>query len=160
MKYEYKRQCRCGHTETIEVTRKEACFCLKENEIWCKKCSKCGGNKTSCMIYPSVEIEKDLLLEWGNNENYYFCEQDEDLVLAHDVDFNIILDVLDNHQILQYKRDMLVFALFVMVYNNLKINKALANKIITELKKRPTDVENAESWIDDYISKVVFPMLK
>ncbi len=164
MKYEYNRRCECGHTEAIEVTRKEACFNLKGHEIWRKKCPKCGKSNSKSMSAPFVEIEKDLLLEWGNNENYRFLDQDEDLILARESYIDLILDVLDNHQILQNKRNILIGALCVIIFDNVetddKPNQDLIDRLIKELKKRPDDVKNAESWISDYIAEVVFPMLK
>ncbi len=164
MKYEYEIQCKCGHTETIEVTRKEACFGLKEREILNKKCLKCGKSNTKSMSHSMVEIDKDLLLEWGNNEDYRFLEQDEELILAEEEYIDVILDVLDNHQILQDKRNSLIEALCVLIFDNVKIdskaNQDLIDRLVKELKKRPTDVSNAKNLISDYIAEVVLPMLQ
>ncbi len=72
--------------------------------------------------------------------------------------------MLDNHQILQDKRDILIEALCVLIFDNVKTddkaNQDLINKLIKELKKRPTDVSNAKNLISDYIAEVVLPMLK
>lgn len=71
---------------------------------------------------------------------------------------------MDNHQIIDYKRKILIEALCVLIFDNVKIdskaNQNLIDRSIKELKKRPTDVKNAKNLISDYIAEVVLPMLK
>ena len=162
MKYEYQRACKCGNVDSYEVTRKEASFGLKEREIWNKECSKCGSKDFASLSNPQPEFEIDLLLEWGNNPDYFFMEQDEDLLLAEEKYIEIILDVLDNHQILNQKRNVLIEALCVIIYDNSvsdEKNSDLINRVAIELKKREKDVLNAQDWIMDYIKKVTFPII-
>ena len=162
MKYEYQRACKCGNVDSYEVTRKEASFSLKEREIGNNECSKCGSKDFASLSSPQPEFETDLLIEWGNNPDYFFMEQDEDLLLAEDKNIEMILDVLDNHQILSQKRNILIEALCVIIYDNSvsdENNSDLINRVAKELKKRETDVLNAQDWIMDYIKKVSFPII-
>ena len=162
MKYEYQRACKCGNVDSIEVTRKEAAFGLKEKEIWNQECSKCGNKDFASLSHPQPDFEIDLLVEWGNNPDYFFMEQDEDLMLAEEQNIDMILDVLDNHQILNQKRNVLIEALCVIIYENHNSeegNQNLIDRVVNELKKRKTDVLNAQDWIMDYIKEVSFPMI-
>ncbi|MFY7669824.1 hypothetical protein ACOSP6_01920 [Tenacibaculum sp. MEBiC06402] len=162
MKYEYQKACKCGNVDSIEVTRKEAAFGLKEKEIWSQKCSKCGNKDFTSLSHPQPDFEIDLLLEWANNPDYFFMEQDEDLMLAEEKNIETILEVLDNHQILKQKRNILIEALCVIIYDNSnsdKGNQNLINRVANELKKRKTDVLNAQDWIMDYIKEVAFPII-
>lgn len=162
MKYEYRKFCKCGNVDSIEVTRKEAAFGLKEKEIWNQECSKCGKKDFTSLSHPQPNFEIDLLVEWGNNPDYFFMEQDEDLMLAEEKNIDMILDVLDNHQILNQKRNILIEALCVIIYDNCNSdedNQNLIDRVANELKKRKTDVLNAQDWIMDYIKEVSFPII-
>lgn len=162
MKYEYQKNCKCGNVDLIEVTRKEAAFDLKEKEILNQECSKCGNKDFASLSHPQLEFETDLLIEWGNNPNYFFMEQDEDLLLAEEKNIDMILDVIDNHQILSQKRNVLIEALCVIIYDNSvsdEKNSDLINRVAKELKKRKTDVVNAQDRIMDYIKEVSFPII-
>lgn len=162
MKYEYQRTCKCGNVDSIEVTRKEAAFGLKEKEIWNQVCSRCGKNDIAVLYQPQCEFEIDLLIEWGNNSDYFFMEQDEDLLMAEEKYIDMILDVLDNHQILSQKRNVLIEALCVIIYDNSvskRNNPDLINRVANELKKRKSSVLNAQDWIMDYIKEIAFPII-
>ncbi|WP_028284037.1 hypothetical protein [Olleya marilimosa] len=162
MKYEYQKACKCGNVDSIEVTRKEAAFGLKEKEIWSQECSKCGNKEFTSLSHPQPEFKTDLLIEWGNNADYFFMEQDEDLMLADEKYIDLILEVLDNHQILSQKRNVLIEALCVIIYDNNvsdENNSDLTDRVAKELKKRKADVLNAQDWIMDYIKEVSFPII-
>lgn len=162
MKYEYTRICKCGEIEKIEVNRKEAAFGLKLHEIYSLICKKCGNIKFNSLSHPNVEINKEILLEWGNNLNYYFMEQDEDLMLAEENNIELILDVLDNHRILKEKRNILIGVLCVMIFDNSENysnNKELVDRVSIELKNRLDDVLDAQDRVMDYIKIIVFPKI-
>ena len=162
MKYEYRRACKCGNVDLIEVTRKEAAFGLKEKEIWNTKCSKCGNTEFASISHPQPDFDKELLLEWGNNPEYFFMEQDEDLLLADEKNIDLILDVLDNHKILEQKRYVLIEALCVIIYDNSVAdvkNTDLIDRVASELRRRKKDVLNAQDGIMDYIKTIAFPII-
>lgn len=162
MKYEYRKACKCGNVDSIEVTRKEAAFGLKEKELRNQECSKCGNKVFTSISHSQPEFETDLLVEWGNNSDYFFMEQDEDLLLAEEKNIDMILDVLDNHQILNQKRNVLIEALCVIIYDNTisdKGNQNVIDRVANELKNRKQDVLNAQDWIMDYIKEVTFPVI-
>lgn len=162
MKYQYIRNCTCGHIEYIEVNKREAAFRLRDKEIFNLVCSKCGGTEFNALSHPQPEFDKGLLLEWGNNAEYYFMEQDEDLMLAEESNINIILDVLDNHKILEGKRNILIEALCVIIYDNSvsdNKNTQLIDRVAHELQKRKKDVLHAQDGIMEYIKVVAFPII-
>lgn len=162
MKYQYQRTCKCGNVDSIEVTRREAAFGLKEKEIWYQPCSKCGRKDFAFLSHPQTEFDMDLLLEWGNNADYYFMEQDEELLLAEEHYIDMILDVLDNHQILYKKRKVLIEVLCVIIYDNTISddgNQHIIDRVAEELKNRKQEVLNAQDSIMDYIKEVAFPVI-
>lgn len=162
MKYDYTRVCKCGKTELIEVEKRDATFGLKEREIFKLKCSKCGSSEFSSLSQPQAEFDKELLLEWGNNPEFLFMEQDEDLILADESNIELILDVLDNHKVLEQKRKVLIGALCVIIYDNVESkngNADLVNRVADILIKRKKEVLIANDWIMDYIKVLVFPII-
>lgn len=162
MKYEYQRDCKCGNVDSIEVTRKEAAFALKEKEILNQECSKCGSKDFISVSCPQLDLEIDLLVEWGSNPDYFFMEQDEELLLAEEKYVDMILEVLDSYQILNKKRNVLIEALCVIIYDNSSSddgNQDLIDRVANELRKRKMDVLNAQDWIMDYIKEVSFPVV-
>lgn len=92
-------------------------------------------------------------------------EQDQELLLAEDKYVDLILDVVDKEGIIGGKRDLLMTALCVIVYDKLKGKKSKKdieriNNIIAEIKKRQEKLLLADPWIRDYIKKVVYPKLQ
>lgn len=162
MNYKYQKTCECENVDSFEVTRKEAAFNLKEQEIWNQGCSKCGSKDFVALTHPQIDFDLDLIVEWGNNSEYSFIQQDEELLLAEENNVEMILEVLDYHNILNQKRKILIEALCVIVYDNIDLeegNQELKDKVANELTKRKDDVLNAEDWIMDYIKEEVFPLI-
>lgn len=173
MKYHLIRTCKCGNTDEIELTKREAAFDLYDSkEIWNSKCSKCGGTKCVSTGLNKPDFDKELILEWGNNSDLYFMEQDEDLMLAEEKYIDVILDIVDNHKILAEKRNILIEALCVLIHDNSKelidedLNSEesdsrtkIADRVANELKTRKELVLLAENWIMDYIKEKAFPRI-
>lgn len=91
--------------------------------------------------------------------------QDEELLLAEGMYLDDILDILDNVPIPDQKRNSLMEALCVMVYDNSvgddeRNNEALKNRVINELKNRAGKLNQADSFIRDYIKEMVYPQLE
>ncbi len=164
MKYKYRRACTCGNVDFIEITKIEAAFNLKENDIRSSRCSKCGGKNIASIGIDSPEIDKELLEIWAENAEYFFCEQDEDLMLAQNINnIDLYLEYIDNECIMLEKRNVLIETLCVMIYDRVKKsdreNQNIINQITSELKKRELLVLDAQYWIMDYIKSVSFPII-
>jgi len=105
-----------------------------------------------------------LLEEWSLNPDLYLMEQDEELFLANEAYVDIILNVLDTIKILDNKRNILLEALCIIVYDNtIEDNRykdeRIQKRVIKELNKRKTLLTLADHWIGGYIKKVVYPLL-
>lgn len=154
----------CGHADELPVTKREAAFDLVNSVISRKYCVNCkstsfstGGTKP--------EIDAELLKEWAADNRLSFLSQDEELMLAQGDYLDIILETLDSNPRSAYKRNVLVEALCIIVYDNSspensKQGKQLKERVIAELNKRPEHLQRAEKSIMDYIKKAVFPQLE
>ncbi|MEI9946450.1 MAG: hypothetical protein WDN26_19795 [Chitinophagaceae bacterium] len=90
--------------------------------------------------------------------------QDEELLLADEKYVDMILEVLDTMSIPDHKRDLLMDALCVIVYDNTIMDNSqrdeqLKKRVIGELNKRQGKLRLADDWIMDYIKDVVYPQL-
>jgi len=174
MKHALIKICKCGNRDAVGLTKREAAFDLYEDckEIWDTKCSKCGSKKWYSSQVTKPDYDKELMLEWGNNLDLFFMEQDEGLMLAEEKYIDLILDTIDNHKILDHKRTILVEALCVLIYDNsgellgkeinlkeVENRSKIASRVAKELKARKKIVLLAEDWIMDYIKERVFPIL-
>ena len=163
--YKIERACTiCGHTDELIVTKREAAFELfnvsKALGKLCKKCSSMSFTTS----YAKPNLDFDLLKEWATNLELHLVEQDEDLLLADEQYLDMILQVLDTIAVPDHKRDLLMEALCVIVYDNTHEDNSLQNeqlkgKVIIELNKRHDKLKLADKWIMDYIKKVVYPQL-
>ena len=78
---------------------------------------------------------------WSKEPDYLFCEQDEDLILAQYVNnIDLYLEFIDNESVSIEKRNTLIEALCVMIYEGVKKseneNQNITKQIASELKKR------------------------
>lgn len=182
MKYYVTRTCKdCKNQDSFEFTKIEAAFSLyNSNKIWNSACSKCNSKKYSSVGYSRPKIDKELLDIWGANPNYYFMDQDEDIIIA-DIDYlNLFLDAIDNNYYPKRKTDILIAACCIILYDNTwflkefahkdipiedledenKDAQKIADKVRKELIKRKDKVKEAEKSIMDYIQKIVFPQIE
>jgi len=163
--YYIARTCKsCGNADKFYLTKREKAFGLYDSsKIWKANCSKCCESECLSIGGHLIEIDKELIMDWGNDESLFFIQQDEDLILAEEKYLYLILDILDNHEILETKRRILVSALFVLIYDNL-VNKEennlnLLNRVSTELLARKELIENSSDNVMDYIRNITFPYL-
>ena len=164
MTYKYNRTCKCGNVDSIEVDKREAAFGLKDSFAYNLACSKCGEKLFSSISSSKPDIDEELLKEWSENPEYYFSSQDEEILLAqHSENIDLYLRFIDKVEMNIGKRNILIEALCVMIYD--KENESdresvdNLNTIKTELKKRSELVKQAESSIMDYIKEVSFPII-
>lgn len=164
--YKIERTCsNCGNREHINVTKREAAFELVDiNNVLGIKCEKCQKDKFF-VCFETVDLDFELLKEWSTNIELHIMPQDEELLLADGKYVDYILEILDNFSIHDHKRNLLLDALCVIVYDN-SVNEnsnkdeELKNRIIGELIKRKEKLKQADDWIMDYIKEVVYPQLE
>ncbi len=144
----------------MNITKREAAFELRWQEIVNKQCPKCGSTDFTDITIPIVELDETLLLEWGRHREYFLMPQDEELLLAEEKYFDMIVDILDNNLILQHKKYILLEALCVLLYDLVQeeYDTPFTDALIRELNKRRADINT--SYIMDYIKEVVFPVLE
>ncbi|WP_192821514.1 hypothetical protein [Rufibacter sp. LB8] len=167
MKEEYTiaRICSNGHTQRIAVSKREVAFELVDiNEVLGPQCGICHSI-TFSTSHEIPEIDLELLQEWSTNLDLYFMPQDEELLLADEKYLDMILEMLDSVQLPDHKRNVLMDALCVIVYDNTiegndKKDDQLKSRVISELVKRKEKLVLAEEWIMDYIKDVVYPQLE
>jgi hypothetical protein len=164
MTYQYNKTCKCGNTNSIEVSKRESAFELKDSFVYGLECEKCGNKGFSSISSNKPKIDEELLKEWAENTDLYFSSQDEDLLLAQEYDnIDLYLKFIDKESIDIGKRNTLIEALCVMIYDNADENEKekmeIVKKVSSELKKRIEIVKQADSWIMDYIKEVSFPII-
>jgi hypothetical protein len=163
--WKIERTCsNCGHKDEIYVTKREAAFELvKINDVLGNTCSHCSSTIFTT-AYEMPDLDFDLLKEWATSSELYLIEQDEELLLADEKYLDMILQVLDTIPIHEHKRNVLLDALCVIVYDNTlernpKADKRLRSRVIEELNKRQEILKLADGFIIDYVKKVVYPQL-
>ncbi|MDP1817384.1 MAG: hypothetical protein Q8K92_23200 [Leadbetterella sp.] len=163
--YKITSECsQCGHQEEIEVSKREAAFELVDvNTILGQSCKKCSSTKFSTS-YQRPDLDSELLKEWATSQELFLMPQDEELLLADGNYVNAILNILDTVSIPDQKRNLLMAALCVIVYDNSiddnsQQDNELKKRVINELNLRQDKLKLADDWIMDYIKDVVYPQL-
>ena len=163
--YKIERTCTvCDQTEELIVSKRDAAFELFDvNKALRQACKNCSSTSFA-IIYPRPDLDFDLLKEWATNSDLYLMPQDEELLLADEQYLDMILQVLDTVPISDHKRDLLMDALCVIVYDNTtednsQPNDQLKERVIEELNERQDKLKLADKWIMDYIKDVVYPQL-
>jgi hypothetical protein len=164
--YNIERTCsNCGNKERISVSKREAAFELVDiNTVLGQKCKKCSST-TFSTTFEHPDLDFELLKDWATNSDLYLMPQDEELLLADEKYLENILNILDNVSIPDQKRNLLMDALCVIVYDNTiednqQKDENLKQRVIVELNKRTEKLKQADEWIMDYIKEVVYPQLE
>ena len=164
--YNIERTCfNCGNKERISVSKKEAAFELVDiNTVLGQKCKQCSST-TFSTTFERPDLDFELLKDWATNPALYLMPQDEELLLADEKYLENILNILDNVSILEQKRNLLMDALCVIVYENTiednqQKDENLKQQVIRELNKRIEKLKQADDWIMDYLKEVVYPQLE
>lgn len=168
--YTIERACsNCGNKERIRVSKREAAFELVNiGEVVGENCKKCLG-LTFSFFYQTVELDLELIIEWATNSDLRLMPQDEALLLAEEKYVEYILAILDSVSISYRKRNVLMEALCVIVFDNTVDNnpiednqhcdEKLKQRVIRELNKHTEKLKQADDWIADYIKEVVYHQL-
>ena len=172
MKYILTRTCKdCKNEDFFELTKMESAFELyNSNEIWNKKCSKCYSTKCYSLQHPKLNIDKEILDVWGNNEKLYLNSQDEEIILAEMNYFSMILTSINEGKYLNRKIEILLESICVLLYDNILISEEHTQEenrerekntkiILPELLKLKDKIKEIENNIMKYIKVVVFPQI-
>lgn len=163
--YKISRTCSsCNHLEELALTKREAAFQTVDINIELGyKCKVCSST-TFSTSYEFPDLDFELIREWTLDPNLHLLEQDEELLLADGRYLDSIIQLLDTPLMFDHKRNILMDALCIIVYDNSIIedvhhDEALRLKVISELNKRIDKLKLADNWIMEYIKEVVYPQL-
>ncbi len=111
-----------------------------------------------------IKFKNSQFEKWVEDKDFYFLGQDEEIWLANGEDVEDILTMLDHCILTKNKKNILVQALCVIVYDNTpeedeKLNSELRERVVLELNKRMDKLEIADKVVMPYIKKVVYPQL-
>ena len=169
MKYQIIRTCKnCKNEDVFEFTKIQIAFELYDsNEIWKGKCQKCQSQNFSSLQNPYLELDKEILDVWGNDEKLFLNPQDEEIILAEMHHLELILNSINEKTYLKRKIDVLLESLCVLLYDNTVIceeyseienqeREKNAKIILPNLIKLKTEIKKSEEHIMEYIKEVVF----
>ena len=173
MKYELIRACKdCKNEDAFEFTKIQSAFELYDsNEIWKKNCSKCNSQNCSSIRHSYVQLDKEILDIWGNDEKLYFNPQDEEIILAEMHNLELILESINEDKYLKSKIEKLIESLCVLLYDNSansdeydevenEAREKNAKVIRPELIKLKNRIKDMEEYLMDYLKVVVFPQIE
>ena len=108
-------------------------------------------------------MDKTTITEWGQNEDVFHWEQDEDLGFSTIFSFDELIQYAGDESFLKEKQDILLSAACVIVYDeiqNKRSDQKEINRMVQELKIRSDRlVSISEDVLNDYIREVVFPAM-
>lgn len=170
--YPLKRVCKCGNEETLYLTKEEAAFePLQDAFVKQNPCKKCGKLKYDSVSIETPEIDDELFALWRDNDEYYFLQQDEDLLLAEMSHLNRLLTAFDDENFPSEKKIVVVNALCVLLFDNLKLPKETYTDeqnaqmqenraiLLPELQKRSEKIIAYQDCIWDYVWEEVKKVL-
>ncbi|MCR9174099.1 MAG: hypothetical protein NXI10_16480 [bacterium] len=172
MEYKLKRVCKdCKNVDSYDLSKLEAAFKLYDSSFyWNTECNVCGSPNCESLILNHPKLDKQLLDVWGNDPELFLMEQDEELFLAEDEYFDMLIEAIDNSEYPKEKLNVLIEAICVLLYDNTiapheyskkenKDRKLIADKVRPELIKRKERIREAGDAVMDYIKVVVYPQI-
>lgn len=157
--YQATKNCKnCGKGYTVPLTKYEAAFDpLSTPKVKDAKCPVCKSPEYQSASVHTPEIDEDILLTWARDSNLYLMEQDEDLLLADGAYIDLIDTFIDRDDILDSKRNILLCALCIVIYD--KNDNVAYQKAKESLLSHKHLLDNARTYIWDYVGKKVYPQL-
>ena len=170
----------CGHKDLFFFNNAEIAFRLYDSKKnWNSACHKCKSTKCTSVSHSPPKIDKELLDIWAVNPEYYFMDQDEDIILADMDNLELFLNTIDTNNYPKDKLDILVAACCIILYDNTwflerfadkdtaldeikttdKDAEACADIVRRELIKRKDRVWKVQDSINEYIKNIVFPQI-
>ncbi len=157
---------KCGFKDYRNLNALDASF--ESTREWSEPCIKCGSEVFSGSGSEIPPLTTESLTIWGNNEQIYFMDQDEDIIMADEINIELITIFIDNLNILESKRSVLLSALCVLLFDNLPDEEDSASDADHDLAVRVKNIlltrlnyfeELNTINIYDYIKEVVYPEL-
>lgn len=172
MKYTINTICKnCKHESIFELSKTEAAFDLVENKLWNLPCEKCSSTEKSSLGTNKPTIDLELMEQWATQEELQFLDQDEDLYIAEVDNIDLIIYFLERENTLPSKKNVLLDALCVLLYDNVGDEEELSKKekqvrkenfeiILPKIIERKELILQNKEYIYKYIFEVVEPYLK
>lgn len=160
--YRQTRHCaKCGHVDRRDLSEIKAAF--EESRAWKEPCPSCGSfsfKAGSCQM-PNLSAQQ--LAIWGGNDDLYFLEQDEDLILAVPENIELLLQGFDSEAILTSKRKVLLSALLILIFDHHEHSRnkpEIVQQVLEGLRARRDRVtEVGTQHVPGYIRKRAGPLL-
>lgn len=165
-KYSQSKICnKCGHEDSRENSKCVAAF--ESTRMWESPCPICQSIEIENAGWELPDLDEEIMLLWCDDESLYLSDQDEDILMAEEMNIDLLFNFLDNDNIKPSKRAVILSALCVLVFDNtsdeeedLDINPEIAIKVIHGLKGRISIFASMDTdYIMDYIKEVVYPQL-
>ena len=161
----------CKHESVFEITKTEGSFDLAENISWNIPCEKCSSTEKSSLGTNKPTIDEELMEQWATQEELQFLDQDEDLYIAVVDNIDLIIHFLDAEKTLPAKKNVLLDALCVLLYDNVKDMEELSKKekqlrkdnleiLLPRIIERKDLILQNKELIYKYVFEVVEPYLK
>lgn len=172
MKYTINTICKnCKHESIFELSKTEAAFDLVENKSWNLPCEKCSSTEKASLGTNKPTIDEELMEQWATQEELQFLDQDEDLYIAEVDNIDLIIYFLERENTLPSKKNVLLDALCVLLYDNVGDEEELSKKekqvrkenfeiILPKIIERKELILQNKEYIYKYIFEVVEPYLK
>ncbi|KFC33549.1 hypothetical protein [Elizabethkingia anophelis] len=170
--YRIERTCRnCNYIDIFPLSKEEAAFGLyNAKQIWETSCSECGSSDAKFTSLIGPKIDESLIELWGRNPDYVFYEQDEEILIAGEDNYKIILRFIDEKKFSDKKMTILICSLCILLYDNIgnekdytieenKRKKTIVKSLLRELRIRKSVVYSVEENLAGYVKQTVFPLL-
>ncbi|WP_395762873.1 hypothetical protein ACH34F_17350 [Elizabethkingia anophelis] len=170
--YRIERTCRnCNYIDIFPLSKEEAAFGLyNAKQIWETSCSECGSSDAKFTSLIGPKIDESLIELWGRNPDYVFYEQDEEILIAGEDNYKIILRFIDEKKFSDKKMTILICSLCILLYDNIgnekdytieenKRRKTIVKSLLRELRIRKSVVYSVEENLAGYLKQTVFPLL-
>ncbi|WP_337085668.1 hypothetical protein [Elizabethkingia anophelis] len=170
--YRIERTCRnCNYIDIFPLSKEEAAFGLyNAKQIWETSCSECGSSDAKFTSLIGPKIDESLIELWGRNPDYVFYEQDEEILIAGEDNYKIILRFIDEKKFSDKKMTILICSLCILLYDNIgnekdytieenKRRKTIVKSLLRELRIRKSVVYSVEENLAGYVKQTVFPLL-
>lgn len=174
MKYYFEAICdNCSNKVKYPLLKLEAAFQSRIDEKLSNyRCSNCGFTRYRYCKIITPSLDREILDVWASDptQTLFFMEQDEELLLADEKYFYLILDVIDHSRYPKEKIDILIESICILLYDNTvssndfseeenQKRKIIADSIRPELTKRKERILQAGDAVMEYIQEIVYPQI-
>lgn len=119
------------------LTELEAAF--EHTRVWTAPCLECGSTRSRAGTSDVPALSAAQLAMWATSRDFRFSDQDEEILLARPESWALLIETLDDARALKSKRKTLLTALFVIVFDHMRVpghDPEFIRPVITELRAR------------------------